>query len=233
MPEYSEVADEAELSYDRNDLALVHDNGFGFHGDHCAPGIIDMLEPIRQRDGVVLELGCGSGSLTRRLIDAGHRVIATDGSPAMLARAGARLPTADFRRLVLPGDRLPTVDAVVGVGHVLNYLGDEESVERTLVAIAEALRPGGILAIDVIDFAWLDDWRNMASLARVHADWAVFTRSIAAGRRRMVQEVTTFVRSEDGSWRRGDRRDAHVVRHGTVTVGPARRRRTAGPVTAR
>jgi SAM-dependent methyltransferase len=211
MPEYREIAVEAEFSYYRDDLALVHDTGFGFHGNRCAPGILELLEPVRRRGGVVLELGCGSGSLTRHLLGAGHRVIATDGSPAMLARARARLPEADLRRLVLPGDRLPAVDAVVGVGHVLNYLGDEESVTRAVAAIADALRPGGVLAIDVIDIAWPDDWRNMASLARVNAEWAVFSRSVATTHRRMVQEVTTFVRSADASWRRSDERHENVL----------------------
>src|SRR5947209_3159959 len=64
--------------YYRDDLALVHHLGFGFHADMCAPGILRLLEPVLTREGVVLELGCGSGLLTKYLVDAGHRVIATD-----------------------------------------------------------------------------------------------------------------------------------------------------------
>ena len=70
--------------YYRPDLALVHHLGFGFHAEACAPGILALLETVRERGGVVLELGCGSGLLTRHLVEAGHRVIATDASPAML-----------------------------------------------------------------------------------------------------------------------------------------------------
>ncbi len=65
----------------------MHHLGFGFHADACAPGILALLEPVRDRGGLVLELGCGSGLLTRHLIDAGHRVIATDASSAMLELA--------------------------------------------------------------------------------------------------------------------------------------------------
>src|SRR5438105_15705228 len=64
----------------RQDLAAVHHLGFGFHAAACAPGIVDFLAPVRARDGLVLELGCGTGLLTRELIAAGHRVIATDAS---------------------------------------------------------------------------------------------------------------------------------------------------------
>jgi SAM-dependent methyltransferase len=62
----------------RADLALVHQQGFGFHADLCAPGILRLLEPILARRGLVVELGCGSGRLTRHLVDAGHTVVATD-----------------------------------------------------------------------------------------------------------------------------------------------------------
>jgi hypothetical protein len=61
---------EPDIPYYRRDLALIHHLGFGFHADDCAPGILDLLQPVRERDGLVVELGCGSGLLTRYLIDA-------------------------------------------------------------------------------------------------------------------------------------------------------------------
>jgi SAM-dependent methyltransferase len=73
------------LTYYRDDLALVHHLGFGFHAEATAPGILALLEPVR--GGLVLELGCGSGLFTRYLVEAGHDVVATDASPAMLALA--------------------------------------------------------------------------------------------------------------------------------------------------
>src|SRR4249920_2199134 len=82
----------AHTPYYRRDLALVHHRGFGFHARACAPGILALLEPVRSREGIVLELGCGSGLLTRELTAAGHRVIATDASPAMLNLARCPRP---------------------------------------------------------------------------------------------------------------------------------------------
>src|SRR5436305_15315873 len=106
----------ADAPYYRDDLALVHHLGFGFHADATAPGILALLGPVRERNGLVLELGCGSGLLTRHLLDAGHRVIATDASPAMLdlARQTAS-DAAGIRQVVLPDDPLPEADAVVSV----------------------------------------------------------------------------------------------------------------------
>ncbi len=65
--------------YYRPALARAHHLGYGFHAGNCAPGILALLAPVRARGGLVLELGSGSGLLTRHLTDAGHRVIATDG----------------------------------------------------------------------------------------------------------------------------------------------------------
>src|SRR5947199_6274209 len=91
--------------YYRQDLARIHHLGFGFHADACAPGILALLEPVRERGGLVVELGCGSGLLTRYLVEAGHRVIATDASPAMLELARDYATGAqEMRQLVLPDD---------------------------------------------------------------------------------------------------------------------------------
>src|SRR5437879_13660891 len=99
--------------YYRDNLALVHHRGFRFHADMCAPGIVALLGPVRDRRGLVVELGCGSGLLTRHLLDAGHRVVATDASPAMLGLARAGAPRAeDVRQGIAPADHTPAAAAL-------------------------------------------------------------------------------------------------------------------------
>ena len=100
--------------YYRDALARIHHEGFGFHADACAPGILALLEPVAAGDGLVVEVGCGSGLLTRHLVDAGHRVIATDASPAMLDIARSYVPDAlDPRQVVHPQDPQPEAHAHV------------------------------------------------------------------------------------------------------------------------
>jgi SAM-dependent methyltransferase len=202
----------ASDSYYRRDLALVHHLGFGFHADLCAPGILALLEPVRARGGVVVELGCGSGLLTRYLIDAGHRVVATDASPAMLALAREYAPGAEeIRQLVLPDDPLPPADAVVSVGHVLSYLSDEASLHRALLAAADALRPGGVIAIDICDLEWGEARRDAPNLGRVADDWAIVTEFSVPSSDRFVRQMAIFVRNDNGSWRRDDERHDNVL----------------------
>jgi len=201
----------SEPSY-RRDLALVHHLGYSFHADACAPGILALLEPVRDRGGLVLELGCGSGALTRHLIESGHRVVATDASPAMLELAREAVPGAEaIRQLTLPGDPLPECDAIVSVGHVLSYLPDEGSVEDALVAAAAALRPGGVFAIDLCDLRYGEGFPAGESRGRVGDDWAIVARMSVPRPNVFVREITTFVRDEDGSWRRDDERHENVL----------------------
>jgi SAM-dependent methyltransferase len=196
----------------RDPLALVHHRGFGEYADRCAPGILEHLEPLRTRPGAVLELGCGSGHLTRHLAAAGHPVIATDASPAMLALARAALPSGvELRRLALPDQPLPAAKAVVSVGHVLGYLADEAAIRRGLRAIALALAPGGRLVVDLCDLAWAAARGTQPSVASVAADWAVIVRGRSPSPERYVRAITAFVRDEDGSWRRDDEEHTTVL----------------------
>ena len=198
--------------YYRSDLALIHHLGYGFHADACAPGILALLEPVRRRRGLVLELGCGSGLLTRYLVDAGHRVLATDASPAMLQLARETAPGAeDIRTLVLPDDPLPACDAIVSIGHVLSYLPDEGAVERALLAGAAALRPGGVFAIDLCDLRYGEARRDDTSQGRVDEGWAIVARLSLPRPNLFVRELTTFLRDADGTWRRDDERHENVL----------------------
>jgi len=196
----------------RTDLATVHHRGFGFHAAACAPGILELLEPVRERQGLVLEFGCGSGLLTRELTAAGHRVIATDASPAMLDIARAEVGTAaEVRQLTLPDDPLPPADAIVAVGHPISYLPDAAAIDRALVAIAGALRPGGLLAFDVCDLEWGEARRNAPAIGRTADDWAIITEFSLPAPDRFVRDITTFVRNEDGSWRRDHEHHENVL----------------------
>jgi len=198
--------------YYRRDLAMVHHRGYGFHADGCAPDLIELLAPVRERDGLVLEIGCGSGLLTRYLVDAGLRVLATDASPAMLELARETAPgTEGFARLAVPDDPVPEADAIVGIGHPLCYLPSLDAVERSLVAIARALRPGGVLATDLEDFEWAEARVDQHEHSRVGDDWAIITRFSSPARDAYVRDMTTFVRNDDGTWRRDDERHDNVL----------------------
>lgn len=197
----------------RPDLALVHHRGFGFHAAACAAGILELLAPVLDQRGLVLELGCGTGLLTKELVAAGHRVIATDASPAMLEVASSLVGShvADLRQLTLPYDVLPQADAIVAVGHPLNYLPDARAVDQALVAIARALRPAGLLALDICDLEWGRARRDVPQFAEAAPDWAIITKFSVPAADRFVRDITTFLPNSDGSWRRDSEHHENVL----------------------
>ncbi len=110
--------------------------------------VLDRLELIG--DETVLDAGCGSGRVTERLLERlpGGRVIALDGSPAMLAAAHDRLARFAGRVTFVQADlarRLPleqaSVDAILSTA-TFHWVRDHNALFRHL---AEVLRPGGQL----------------------------------------------------------------------------------------
>jgi SAM-dependent methyltransferase len=102
---------------------------------------------LPDRPGDVLDLGCGTGSLSLLAAEQGHRVTGVDLSPAMVELARTKL--ADRDALFLVGDAgAPPVgerrfDTVL-VRHVLWTLPDPG---RVLAHWRELLRPGGRLVL--------------------------------------------------------------------------------------
>jgi SAM-dependent methyltransferase len=92
----------------------------------------------------VLELGSGTGKLTRSLLSLGHRVVATDPLTAMLAELTVVAPGA--RRVAARAESIPLTAGVVDlvVSAQAFHWFDRE---RALPEIARVLRPGGVLAL--------------------------------------------------------------------------------------
>ena len=118
---------------------------------------LDLYRALAARaGGPVLELGCGSGRVAIALAEAGHEVHGVDTSKAMLAIArrnlgGCQLPVTfslgDMRRL--------SRDRAFGLAFCaldgLLHLQSAADVRDTMVAAHGALRPGGLLAFDLVN----------------------------------------------------------------------------------
>ncbi|MEU2567545.1 class I SAM-dependent methyltransferase [Streptomyces althioticus] len=106
-----------------------------------------LKEWLPERPGDVLDLGCGTGSLSLLAAEQGHRVTGVDSSPAMVELARQKLAgrhavflTGDAARPPVDGERY---DAVL-VRHVLWTLPEPDKVLRRW---RDLLRPGGRLVL--------------------------------------------------------------------------------------
>jgi SAM-dependent methyltransferase len=137
----------------RDDLAYIHDARFGDVARSAAPLLLRALARAGLEDGVVVDLGCGSGIFSEPVAAAGYRVLGIDASAPMLKLARRRVPKATFRRASLHETSLPRAVAVAAIGECFNYFVDRPISERRLSRlfhrIHRALWPGGILLFDM------------------------------------------------------------------------------------
>lgn len=169
----------------RDDLAYIHDAGHGDFARESAPGIIQSLRERRIENGLVVDLGCGSGIFAAELLRAGYDVLGIDISPAMLAIARERAPAARFVCGSFLDAELPPCAAVVSMGEVLGYLfdarNDLDSLRQLFAKVYHALQPGGVFIFDFLEpgvvpgdapvrrYREAEDWAVLVELSEDHA----------------------------------------------------------------
>lgn len=135
------------------DLAFIHDDGFGMIARGAAATLLDALSAAGLREGVIVELACGSGISSRILADAGYEVHGFDLSPAMIELARRRVPEARFEAVSLYDAPIEPCVAVTAIGEAFNYLFDSragfEAMREVFERAHAALVAGGYLIFDV------------------------------------------------------------------------------------
>ena len=100
----------------------------------------------------VLDLGCGTGRLTRRLLEKGHTVTAVDNSPEMLRHVpeAATKVCCNIEQLMLGG----TFDVVLLSSNLINVAGDSLRSAQ-LDACRRHLSPQGAFLFQRFDPVWM------------------------------------------------------------------------------
>lgn len=112
-----------------------------------------LLEEYGVKEGLVLELGCGTGSMTEILAGKGYDMIGADNSEEMLEIAIEKRESSghdilyllqDMREFELYG----TVRAVVSVCDSVNYVTEEEELIEVFRLVNNYLDPKGVFIFD-------------------------------------------------------------------------------------
>ncbi len=116
--------------------------------------LISLLHAQGVKEGIVAELGCGTGQMTRLLRDAGYDMIGIDMSADMLGVAREKEQEGDESILYLQQDMREfelygTVAAVVSVCDSLNYLTNPEDLYKVFKLAKNYLDPGGVMIFDM------------------------------------------------------------------------------------
>lgn len=167
-------------------------------------------------DGPVLELGCGTGRVSRPLARAGVELVGIDRSAPMLDRARRRMnPTlhqlarwlrfvrGDIRALPFAAGAFPMVIAPYGI---LQSLIRPRDLTATLTSVARVLGKGGTFGIDLVpDVPKWREYQNRVQL-RGRAGGAQLTL-VESVRQDPKRHLTTF--EQKYLERRGDQTREH------------------------
>ncbi len=113
-----------------------------------------LLEEYGIRDGLVLDLGCGTGNMTELLAGNGYDMIGIDLSEEMLEIAAKKKEASALDILYLQQDMREfelygTVKAVISVCDSMNYILEWEDLCQVFSLVNNYLDPGGIFIFDL------------------------------------------------------------------------------------
>ena len=119
-----------------------------------ADTIVRILSEDGINEGLVLELGCGTGSMTEELASRGYDMIGVDYSEEMLEVAIKKREESGHDILYLHQDMREfelygTVKAVISICDSINYILEKDDLLEVFRLVNNYLDPGGLFLFDL------------------------------------------------------------------------------------
>lgn len=196
MESYSALA----ASYD----ALTEDVGYEARTDFVEKLFRRSRIPVR----TVLDLACGTGTMTALLTERGYELIGVDGSEDMLLEAREKAQTLTgipplFLHQSMPElDLYGTVEAAVCCLDSLNYLTSPADVRETFRRLHLFIAPGGALVFDVHALAKLEAMDAQVWLDEREDVYCVWRTEYSRRSRLLDYYVDIFSALPNGAWER-------------------------------
>ena len=170
----------------------------------------DYLEKLFQKSKIpvktVLDLACGTGTMTWILTGRGYEMIGVDASEEMLAAAMEKSGSVEgvapiFLHQSMPKlDLYGTVDAAICCLDSLNYLTNPKDVQRTFDRLRLFIAPGGVLIFDINTVEKLAALDGQVFLDETEDTYCVWRPEYRRGICTYYMDL--FQLQEDGSWER-------------------------------
>ena len=156
----------------------------------------------------VLDLACGTGTISCLLTQKGYQVTATDGSEEMLTQAMRKAAALEgqpplFLHQAMPRLRLlEPVDAAVSTLDSLNYLTREKDIRETFCRVYRWLKPGGQFLFDVNTPYKLRRMDGQMYMDETEDSFCVWRTFFSERTRVCTYQVDLFRLRRDGTWDR-------------------------------
>ena len=184
---------------------LTGDVGYRGWADYIEKHFTRLGRPVR----TVLDLACGTGSLTRELALRGYEMIGVDLSEDMLARASDKCrdlpgePPLFLHQGMETLDLYDTVDACVCCLDSINYVTRPSVLLRAFQRVHLFLNPGGLFLFDVNTPDKLRDMAGQVFLDETEDTYCVWRAEFSERRRICTYFMDIFQRRGE-VWLRGE-----------------------------
>ena len=158
----------------------------------------------------VLDLACGTGSLTLELARRGYEMIGVDQSEEMLAQAAEKcrqaseIPPLFLHQSMDKLDLYGTIDACVCCLDSVNYVTSPQKLERAFQRVHTFLMPGGLFVFDVNTPDKLRALDGQVFLDESADAYCVWRADYSARRRVCTYGMDLFTLEPDGRWSRAE-----------------------------
>lgn len=184
--------------------------------DKWADYIDNILKRHGTTNGLVLELGCGTGTMTRKMAAKGYDMIGIDLSEEMLSIARQRSSGKEDGILYLCQDMRAfelygTVAAVFCVCDSINYMLSSDDLSKVFQLVANYLDPGGLFIFDMdTEYLYEEILGDNASIMNDEAGSVIWENNFYS--EDMINEVnlTLFLKQENSLYRKHE--ETHVRR---------------------
>lgn len=170
--------------------------------------IVELLKEYGVNEGLVLDLGCGTGTLTELLAEAGYDMIGVDVSEEMLELASEKRAKSghdilyllqDMREFELYG----TVRAVVSVCDSINYITEEADLLQVFRLVNNYLDPGGIFLFDMNTVYKYETLLAENTIAENRKEGSFIWENYYDFEEKLNQyDLTLFIRQENGFYQK-------------------------------
>lgn len=168
---------------------------------------------------LVLDLACGTGTLTRLMAERGYEMIGADLSPEMLDVARAKCaplscPPVFICQGMAELDLYGTVEAAYCCLDSVNYVTDVRELRRVFARVALFLEPGGVFVFDIKTRAMFAAMNGVTSAAEADACFSVWQYGFDGKSNLGVHVVELFFEQPGGAYTRVT--EEHVQRAYTL-----------------
>jgi len=179
-------------------------------GDVAYEKRADYLEKLFQKSRIpvhtVLDLACGTGTMTWILTGRGYEMIGVDASEEMLAAAMEKSGSVEgiapifLHQSMTKLDLYGTVDGAICCLDSLNYLTSPKDVQRTFERLRLFIAPGGVLIFDINTVEKLAALDGQVFLDETEDTYCVWRPEYRRGICTYYMDL--FQLQSDGSWER-------------------------------